>query len=214
MDLGWLDVCLRVSAVASSRAFYEGLGFRAVEGSDEDGWAVVVQGDSRIGLYEPRFMESSPFSLNFRGSNLALLVPDLEGKGYQFDDGVAVSEDTDRAGAAPTPNWPRRHPRFVVAAIVLVVAATAFVGITGATGLEGPGWLHRYPYRDLGRLADTINAEAGELRTPDDCWRTTPSTDDGRASGSRSRQRMTMRSMAGSRSRTCDEGAETLPLAC
>jgi hypothetical protein len=92
--------------------------------------------------------------------------------------GVAVSEDTDRAGAAPTPNWPRRHPRFVVAAIVLVVAATAFVGITGATGLEGPGWLHRYPYRDLGRLADTINAEAGELRTPDDCWRTTPSTDD------------------------------------
>jgi len=27
-------------------------------------------------------------------------------------------------------------------------------------------------------LADAVNAEAGDLRTPDDCWRTTPSTDD------------------------------------
>ena len=32
MDLGWCDVCLNVQDVAVTRAFYEKLGFRVVDG--------------------------------------------------------------------------------------------------------------------------------------------------------------------------------------
>lgn len=73
---------------------------------------------------------------------------------------------------------PRRRKRLIVAAAVIVTAMVAFVAVTGATGLGGPGWLRRYPYGDLGNLATSVNADAGDLRTPDDCWRTTPSKDD------------------------------------
>lgn len=63
-----------------------------------------------------------------------------------------------------------------VAAVVAIVVA--FFGATGATGLNAPGWMHRYSYGELDDLADRVNAEAGDLRTPDDCWRTLPSRDD------------------------------------
>ena len=61
---------------------------------------------------------------------------------------------------------------------VVVLIVVAFFGITGATGLTGPAWMHRYQYSELGDLAAAINANAGDLRTADDCWRTTPSKDD------------------------------------
>jgi hypothetical protein len=64
----------------------------------------------------------------------------------------------------------------VVLAIVLG-AIMAFLGVTALTGLGGPGWMRRYPYADLHDLAGRIDAEAGDVRTPDDCWRTTPSRD-------------------------------------
>jgi len=60
MDLGWLDVCLRFEDVRVSREFYEGLGFRLVEGADKEGWAVVVNGDARIGLFARQYMEDAP----------------------------------------------------------------------------------------------------------------------------------------------------------
>lgn len=82
----------------------------------------------------------------------------------------------EQAGDTTPPKQRRRRWLVVAAAAVLVVIT--FVGITGATGLAGPGWLHRYKYRELGDLAAAVNADAGDLRTPDDCWRTTPSKDD------------------------------------
>ena len=39
-------------------------------------------------------------------------------------------------------------------------------------------WLHRYPYGDVARSGRRGQRRGGALRTPDDCWRTTPSTDD------------------------------------
>jgi len=69
MELGWCDVCLRVASASASRAFYSDLGFYRVEGSDDEGWAVVTNGTLRLGLFEPTFM-SGPISLNFRGGDV------------------------------------------------------------------------------------------------------------------------------------------------
>jgi hypothetical protein len=71
----------------------------------------------------------------------------------------------------------RRRRTWLAVAVAAALVLVAFFGITGATGLTGPQWLHRYQYSELGDLAAAINADAGDLRTPDDCWRTSPSTD-------------------------------------
>ncbi len=67
--------------------------------------------------------------------------------------------------------------RGLVAGVAIVVVLVAFIGVTGATGFPAPGWMERFPYGDLSDLASAINAEAGDLRTPDDCWRTVPEQD-------------------------------------
>jgi catechol 2,3-dioxygenase-like lactoylglutathione lyase family enzyme len=83
MDLGWCDVCLRVSKADVSRRFYRDLGLWRVEGSDEEGWAVMTNGDLRLGLFEPQFM-STEMSLNFRGGNVAAICDELRAKGHSF----------------------------------------------------------------------------------------------------------------------------------
>jgi catechol 2,3-dioxygenase-like lactoylglutathione lyase family enzyme len=93
MDLGWLDVCLRVKDVAASRAFYEALGFRRVEGADSEGWGVVVNGEARIGLFQPQFMEEETFSLNFRGGDVMAIAKDLQDRGLAFEKGPAAGRE-------------------------------------------------------------------------------------------------------------------------
>ena len=85
MNLGWLDVCLRVADVATSRKFYEGLGFKRVEGDDDEGWAVVVNGESRLGLFSATFMGEDAFSLNFRGGDVIANGAALAAAGYTFE---------------------------------------------------------------------------------------------------------------------------------
>ena len=76
----------------------------------------------------------------------------------------------------------RRRRLLTVAAgglgvVVLAMAVTAF------TGLPAPGPLRRYRAEDLRALVDAVHAEAGALRTPDDCWQLLepgPPTDDRR----------------------------------
>ncbi len=86
-----------------------------------------------------------------------------------------TSTDTSPAEPGP-PRKKRRRRAWLVVAGAAVVVVVGFFGITGATGLAGPGWMHRYTYGELSDLAAAINTEAGDLRTPDDCWRTTAST--------------------------------------
>ncbi|MBX3120467.1 MAG: VOC family protein [Fimbriimonadaceae bacterium] len=92
MDIGWMDLCLRVASVKRSREFYEGLGFHKVEGKDDEGWAVMTNGDARIGLYEAQHMGKDAFSLNFRGSDVMAVAEELKAKGYEFYDGPTQTE--------------------------------------------------------------------------------------------------------------------------
>jgi catechol 2,3-dioxygenase-like lactoylglutathione lyase family enzyme len=109
MDLGWLDVCLRVADVRQSRAFYEELGFRRVEGEDGEGWAVVVNGEARIGLYEARHMGDQAFNLNFRGGNVVDIAKGLAEAGHRFEKPLSVSES---GGASVTARDPDGHILF------------------------------------------------------------------------------------------------------
>lgn len=54
-----------------------------------------------------------------------------------------------------------------------------FLVVTAFTGFPGPGPLRRYRATQLSELVDAIHADAGPLRTPDDCWRTLEPTYDG-----------------------------------
>jgi catechol 2,3-dioxygenase-like lactoylglutathione lyase family enzyme len=93
MDLGRLDVCLRVKDARSSRTFYESLGFRRVEGEDAKGWAVVVNGVARIGLFEAAHMGADAFSLNFRGANMATIAAHLQLQGYSPEGEAVIRPD-------------------------------------------------------------------------------------------------------------------------
>ncbi|NDG63854.1 MAG: VOC family protein [Planctomycetes bacterium] len=105
----WMDVCLRVADVIRSRNFYEGLGFTRVEGDDADGWAVVVNGNARIGLFEQKYMNGRSFMLNFRGGDVLAKVAALEAKGYQFVTPARRSAD---GGGSATLEDPDGHRIF------------------------------------------------------------------------------------------------------
>lgn len=93
MNLGWCDVCLRTEDVAVSREFYEKLGFHRVEDNDEEGWAVMTNGDVRIGLYAAEHMEGAPFSLNFRGGDVLANAAELSSKGIAIERGPLESAE-------------------------------------------------------------------------------------------------------------------------
>lgn len=72
-----------------------------------------------------------------------------------------------------TTRRPRRRRRWLRPLLAIVAVVAAFLVVTGFTGFPGPGALHRYPNATLDDLVDAIHADAGDVRTPDDCWRTT-----------------------------------------
>ncbi len=82
----------------------------------------------------------------------------------------SASSAHDSALAEPDASRPLILRGVIGAAVVLAVVAAALV-VTGLTGLDAPGPLHRYRYVDLATLADLVDEQAGEIRTPDDCWR-------------------------------------------
>jgi len=79
MHLGHLDICLSVSDIHRSMDFYQGLGFRLVEGKPETGYAIMAKDETRIGLYK----HDAPNMLNFRGSNLHDLAAYLRSNGLK-----------------------------------------------------------------------------------------------------------------------------------
>jgi catechol 2,3-dioxygenase-like lactoylglutathione lyase family enzyme len=87
MNIGWCDVCITVKSAAVSREFYELLGFRRVEGDDDKGWAVITNDDLRLGLFESRYMDGRPFTLNSRGGDVFAIAEELQSNGVEFPTG-------------------------------------------------------------------------------------------------------------------------------
>jgi len=55
MDLGNFSVSLAVNDIEASKAFYEKLGFTAVMGDQSQGWLIMKNGDTAIGLFQGMF---------------------------------------------------------------------------------------------------------------------------------------------------------------
>ncbi len=55
VDLGAFSVSLAVKDLATSRAFYEKLGFLAIMGEPEQNWLILQNGNSTIGLFQGMF---------------------------------------------------------------------------------------------------------------------------------------------------------------
>lgn len=55
MDLGAFSVSLAVKDLAASKAFYEKLGFSSFGGDADQGWLILKNGDTIIGLFQGMF---------------------------------------------------------------------------------------------------------------------------------------------------------------
>lgn len=90
IDLGRCELCLNVSDVARSRAFYEKLGFRPVGGDEAEGWRILTNGDQRLGLYQGHITEPM---LNFRGGEVFPLARELQARGIELESGPEIEAD-------------------------------------------------------------------------------------------------------------------------
>lgn len=55
MHLGAFSVSLTVKDIAASKAFYEKLGFNTMGGEQSQGWLILKNGDTIIGLFQGMF---------------------------------------------------------------------------------------------------------------------------------------------------------------
>ena len=55
MELGAFSVSLAVKDIAASKAFYEKLGFTTMGGEQSQGWLILKNGDTVIGLFQGMF---------------------------------------------------------------------------------------------------------------------------------------------------------------
>ncbi|HAW92893.1 MULTISPECIES: VOC family protein [unclassified Arsukibacterium] len=55
MELGAFSVSLAVKDIATSKAFYEKLGFSAMGGDQNQGWLILKNGSTVIGLFQGMF---------------------------------------------------------------------------------------------------------------------------------------------------------------
>ena len=55
MKLGAFSVCLTVKDIAKSKTFYEALGFSVFHGEQAQGWLIMANGDTKIGLFQGMF---------------------------------------------------------------------------------------------------------------------------------------------------------------
>ena len=91
MELGRFFLGLKVHDVRRSVGFYARLGFRPVSGDLNDGWAIVDNGEIRLGLYRG----DGGILINFLDGRVKKIVDDLKEKGIEIgEDEVVVSDDS------------------------------------------------------------------------------------------------------------------------
>jgi len=105
MQLGAFSISLTVKDIQKSKAFYEGLGFSDMGGSGDDGWVILKNGDTVIGLFlgmfeknmltfNPGWNQSAEKLDEFK--DIREIQKELKAKGYQF----ASEADEDSTGPA------------------------------------------------------------------------------------------------------------------
>src|SRR5687767_1504924 len=59
MELGNFSISLSVKDIGVSKVFYETLGFRIIGGDEKQGWLIMKNGETNIGLFQGMFEKNS-----------------------------------------------------------------------------------------------------------------------------------------------------------
>ena len=103
-NLGAFSVSLAVKDIAASRAFYENLGFEQVMGDQAQGWLILRNGDTTIGLFQGMFERNMlTFNPGWNGkaeplqdfADIREIRQDLKAKG------VALASETIESDTGP-----------------------------------------------------------------------------------------------------------------
>jgi catechol 2,3-dioxygenase-like lactoylglutathione lyase family enzyme len=104
MELGNFSVSLAVRDVEASRAFYEKLGFTTVMGDATQGWLILRNGDTIIGLFQGMF-ERNTLTFNpgwDRDTNALDSFTDIRELQRQLKaQGVEFASEVDESGSGP-----------------------------------------------------------------------------------------------------------------
>jgi lactoylglutathione lyase len=97
MDLGKFSVSLAVKDINASLEFYKKMGFESIGGdlSGEKKWSILVNGSTKIGLFQGMFLENI---LTFNPTDLRTLQKQLRINGMRFE--KEIEEHTDGPGHA------------------------------------------------------------------------------------------------------------------
>jgi len=104
MELGNFSVSLAVRDIDASLAFYEKLGFASVMGDAAQGWLILRNGDTVIGLFQGMFERNSlTFNPGWdRDTNALTSFTDVRELQRQLKAlGVAIATEVDESGSGP-----------------------------------------------------------------------------------------------------------------
>jgi len=59
MQLGNFSISLTVKDIGASKVFYETLGFTMIMGDEKQGWVIMKNGDTNIGLFQGMFEKNT-----------------------------------------------------------------------------------------------------------------------------------------------------------
>lgn len=104
MELGCFSVSLSVTDIEKSRQFYEALGFSVFHGDTAQGWLIMKNGSSNIGLFQGMFEKNiltfNPgWNQNAQPTDEFTDVRDIQ-KSLR-DKGIAIVSQVDEKSAGP-----------------------------------------------------------------------------------------------------------------
>lgn len=104
MELGAFSVSLTVKDIAASKAFYEKLGFSYKGGDEQQGWLVLKNGSTVIGLFQGMF-EKNILTFNpgwdQNAQNLAEFTDIREIQKHLLAQGVTLVKTADESSSGP-----------------------------------------------------------------------------------------------------------------
>jgi catechol 2,3-dioxygenase-like lactoylglutathione lyase family enzyme len=89
MDLGRFSVSLAVRDIKASRAFYEAFGFTRLDGDVDQGWLMLENGQTKIGLFQGMFPDDL---LTFNPPDARAVQAALMDRGVAVEKPVADGE--------------------------------------------------------------------------------------------------------------------------
>ena len=104
MNLGTFSSSLAVKDIAASRAFYEKLGFEHVMGDQEQGWLILRNGDTTIGLFQGMFERNMlTFNPGWTSKNEAVneFADVREIQQHLKSEGLALMTEADESTTGP-----------------------------------------------------------------------------------------------------------------